>query len=261
MNVRGLVALLAALAAVAAPVAVAEPTPEPTPPATMTGETFVGDENNVAASRCEGNTIHFSVSGAIAIGPYPGSVLEQGTITLGAPVPGTTNLFVIEEFHATFKVTQERPVNDFVVEIVEVVTGTKDFVRQPTDAGFAVAFCETHATGNHLGSGFRIGVGESTVVAQYEARIHTDEGVFHDEGTTTVEMRECRRGFVHEPPSQCADPGGGTRLPTMFEETFTSTLEQPTPIVTPPGSSPIVQNGKGCGDERHLHERQGECKT
>ena len=259
MRVRGLAALLGAVAAIGTPVALADPPPEPTPPAPMTGETFVGDDHNVAPSTCEGNTINFSVSGAVAVGPYPGTVLEQGTIKLGALVPGTTNLFVIEEFHASFKVTQERPIDDFVVEMVEVVTGTKDFVRQPTDTGFAFAFCETHATGNHLGSGFRIGVDDSTVQAHYEARIHTDDGVFHDEGTTTVQLRECRRGFVHEPPSQCADPAGGTRLPTMFEETFTSTLGATVPILTPPGQSPPLLPGRGCGDDKHEHERRELC--
>ena len=98
--------------------------------------------------------------------------------------------------------------------------------------------------------------------ARYEARIHADEGVFHDEGTTTVQMVECRRGIFFEPPSQCADPTGErNRLPTMFEETFTSTLEQTIPIVTPPGNSPALQNGKGCGDDNHLHEREEECKN
>jgi len=247
------------LALAAIPLALAEPRPDPAPPAPMTGETFVGDENNVAPSSCQGNTITFNINGAVAVGPYPGTVLESGTIKLGAPVPGTPNLFVVDEFHATFKVTQERPVNDFVVEIVEVVTGTKDFVRQPTDTGFAFAFCETHPTGNHLGSGLRIGVADSTVQARYEATIRTDEGLFHDEGTTTVQFRECRRGFVFAPPSQCADPSGGTRLPTMFEETFASTLGQTIPIVTPPGNSPVFQPGRGCGDENHEHEREASC--
>ena len=262
---RGL-AVLAALSVAAAcvPAALADrpEEPPPPPPAPMTGETFVGDENNVAPPTCEGNTIHFSVSGAVAAGPYPGDVIESGTIKLGAPHPTIPNLFVIEEFHASFKVTQERPINDFVVEIVEVVTGTKDFVRSATDTGFAYAFCEKHPTGNILGSGFQIGVGDSTVQAHYEAFIHTDAGTFRDEGTTTVQMRWCRRGFVHEPPSRCADPAGGTRLPTLFEETFTSTLDAPifVPTDVAPGNSPEIQNGKGCGDDNHVHERAEECR-
>ncbi len=256
------VALLALVAAAAGvPAALAAPPPEPQPPAPMTGETFTGGEEHVAMPRCEGNTINFSISGAVAVGPYPGLVLEDGTIKLGAPHPTIPNLFVVDEFHASFKVSQERQISDFVVEFVDVVTGTKDFVRQPTDTGFAFAFCEKHPTGNILGSGFRIGVGDSTVQAHYEAFIHTDVGTFRDEGTTTMQMRWCRRGFVHAPPSQCADPTGAqTRLPTIFEESFFSTLEQTIPIVTPPGNSPTLQNGKGCGDENHLHERVAECR-
>ena len=255
MTKRGLIAAVAALALTAVPAAFADRPSDGPPPAPMTGETFLGDENNVSQPRCEGATIHFSISGAVALGPYPGDVIESGTIKLGAPVPGMPGAFVIEEFHATFKVTQVRPISDFVVEIVEVVTGTKDFVRQPTDTGFAFAFCERHPSGNILGSGFRIGVGDSTVQAHYDATIRTEAGLFHDEGTTTVQMRWCRRGFVHEAPSQCADPAGGTRLPTMFEETFASTLEQVVPLVMPPGNSPTVQNGCGLGDTNHLHDK------
>ena len=254
-------ALLAALAAaVGAPAALADRPAEPTPPAPMTGETFLADDTRAISSSCQNNTINFSLS-AEAIGPYPGEAFESGTVKLGAPHPTIPGLFIGEEFHASFKVTQERPISDFVVEIVEVVTGTKDFVRQPTDTGFAFAFCETHPRG-HLGSGFRIGFEDSTVQARYEAQIHTDEGTFHDEGTTAVRMVECRRGWVFEPPSQCADPTGTfTRRLTLFEETFTSTLGEPIPLVTPPGNSPALQNGKGCGDDNHQHEREEECKN
>ena len=254
-------ATLAALALAVAATALGERPPPPPPPAPMTGETFLADDTIPVGVSCQNNTINFTVSNAVAVGPYPGEAFESGTIKLGAPHPTIPNLFVVEEFHASFKVTQERPIDDFVVEIVEVVSGTKDFVRQVTDTGAAYAFCEKHPTGNILGAGFQIGTGDSTVQAQYEARIQTDEGVFHDEGTSTVQMRWCRRGFVHEPPSQCADPTGQrTRLPGMFEETFTSTLGETIPLVTPPGNSPAVQNGKGCGDENHLHDRSGECK-
>lgn len=252
MRGRTFAALVAVLLFAGVPAASADPPQEPTPPAPMTGETFTGGPENVSVTGdCSTGTVNFQVSGAVALGPYPGFALENGTLKLSPlPAPGIPGAFIVDEFHATFKVSQERPINDFVVEIVDVVEGRKDYVRQPTDTGFAFAFCDRR------GPGFKIGFDESTVQAHYEARIRTEEGIFHDEGTTTLQARDCRFNFSF---GACAGPDDDG-LESFFQETFVSTLEETVPIVTPPGNSPAVQNGKGCGDENHLHEKEALCK-
>jgi hypothetical protein len=104
--------------------------------------------------------------------------------------------------------------------VIGHVEGTKTLVPGPNALGICL---DTLAGPIHFATA-------TTLV--YSATITTATGVFHDEGTSNL-------GSVGS-----TLPGG-----SGFSEGFVSSLLEPV----------AVKNGRGCGDENHLHARRGEC--
>jgi hypothetical protein len=103
-----------------------------------------------------------------------------------------------------------------------VITGTKTFVP--------------NAPASTTGCGGAIGPGTSALLT-YEATITGPNHLeFRDEGTADTQ-------FLSFAPSDPPTPFA------TFSETFRSALTAPT----------VVLPGKGCGDENHEHQRQGDC--
>ncbi|MGI9147998.1 MAG: hypothetical protein ACR2IK_15835 [Chloroflexota bacterium] len=123
-----------------------------TPPATLTGETLIGNSSTGNSGGCP--TSSYTVSGT-AYGPYPGTFTESGTVTLSRSGTGT-----IGSFAATFTITSGDT----------IVTGSKT-----VSDGFCL---------NSLGgvTGFS---DEPTV---YMVTIHTPSGNYRDQGTSMVNV-------------------------------------------------------------------------
>lgn len=155
-------------------------------------------------------TASYTVSGA-ALGPYPGTYTESGTITLGAPLPTNPFFNRVETLQATF--TIDSPVGR--------VTGTKTLrADRPSNSPVSAGSCE------NVGRLIFFLVRD----ASYEARIQTAAGEYVDRGFTSL-----RLDSVNRPSSP--DPVQG-----FFYEEYRSRLSTPEPVgaaevvLTPPAA-------------------------
>ena len=256
----GLASLFLLLAAIAAEPAVADRPVEPVAPPTLTGETFLENfSGSQLTPRFEANcnpqgtsTFSFTVSG-VAAGPYPGVFRESGIVRIGPqtlpdlpPVPGTEirssrgfNVGPVLSFEAHFEIDS----------LVGQVTGRKQLVVElPSNLGACVDFENVMTEVGRVGSGF---IRDARAVVSYEATIVTATGRFVDRGTSSVFMQDYRASFA----------GGGGAASGVFLESFVSSLVATEPLLVPPGNSPLLQPGRGCGDANHLHIRREECRT
>jgi hypothetical protein len=116
-----------------------------------------GSPNGIPTSTYDCNpsgasSADWSVSGT-AVGPYPGTFTESGSVTFGPQSP----LATVTSFQARFTITSS----------AGTVTGTKTLAANPTEA---VAFC------NQIG-------GQVVVDTSYQATITTPTGSADDQGT------------------------------------------------------------------------------
>lgn len=261
---RGRIAILASaasvLAALAAGPAIADPPVQPVAPPTLTGETFLENFSGsqltprfqATCNPTGTSTFSFTASG-IAAGPYPGVFRESGTVRIGPQVlpdlpavPGTEirssrgfKVGPVLTFEAQFEI--DSPVGQ--------VTGRKQLVTElPSNLGACVDFENVVTEVGLVGSGF---IRDARVVVDYEATISTVTGRFTDRGTSSVFMQDYRVFFAL----------GGGAAAGVFSESFASTLLEPESVLVPPGNSPLLQPGLGCGDTNHLHVRREECKS
>ena len=105
----------------------------------------------------------FSVSG-VALGPYPGTFTESGSLTIG--FSPNTQLRLSAAFQ--------------IVSGSTIITGTK-FYEGPTIA--ETPNCDPD-------SGAFLAISEVDRI-EYEAIIHTPDGSFRDQGRTTFAIHEC----------------------------------------------------------------------
>lgn len=139
-------------------------------PPTLAGETFVADTpfpsgDSTGCTNGDGTgtfTYHFQ---GTASGPYPGTFVEDVTVTAGAPVPPDT-LTRLTAFHATFTITS----------VTEEVTGTKDLV--PGESG--LAYC---SVGRHHRATF------AAPSLTYSAAISSGGHTNTDEGTASATLQ------------------------------------------------------------------------
>lgn len=214
------VILVVAAAAIAASAAAGQSSP-PVPPPTLTGEAFAGFPTITSAS-CNpaGNsTFSYHVANG-AFGPYSGTFVETGVVTVGPQAGAFPSGDPLVSVTASF--TIDSPVGH--------VEGTKTLVPSPTALGICL---DTPA------GGIRFATATGFV---YSATITTATGVFHDEGTSNL-------GSVGS-----TVPGS-----SGFSEGFISSLLAPILVLEPPGNSGLVKPGRGCGDKNHAHVRRGEC--
>jgi hypothetical protein len=145
-------------------------------PSTLSGEIFSNNpgegSSSITAASCDpsGNsTFSFEASGP-AIGPYPGTFTETGTVTLGPQTPG---LFTaVQSLTASFTISSA----------AGDVTGTKS-VTGPTNPVLGNAEC-LDAPDNARASNL------NSAGVTYDARITTPDGTFFDRGRADVNVLE-----------------------------------------------------------------------
>jgi hypothetical protein len=122
-------------------------------PPTLTGESFVGAGSVSVVAGCTasstGGAFTYFADGT-ALGPYPGTFTEQGTVTIGSSA-------VVTSFSATFTISSG----------TTTITGTKQLPTPSPLGGCFPAFA-------------------ASVFPTYSATITTPAGRFHDEGMTSV---------------------------------------------------------------------------
>jgi hypothetical protein len=238
-----------ALLALAGP-AQAAVAPPFAPPPTLTGETFFEDFSATqprliaTCSSSDVSTITFHTFG-VAAGPYPGTYDEQGTVRIGVqtspPLPAAPGVPSTQGFSVG-------PVLSFdsqfeIQSAVGHVQGSKEVVVPlPTNMGACVDFATALTTGY---------LRDARAVVEYQATITTARGTFTDRGNATTFMQDYRATSVLT----------GTTLASVgvFNESFASTLVSPELAPTPPGSSPALLEGRGCGDINHEHVERDLC--
>ncbi len=159
-------------------------------PATLSGESLSGvPQGTFSCDVSATSTISYAVSGT-AMGPYPGTFTEAGTVSLGPqPSPGTS--VPILTFQASFTITSGR----------DRITGMKSLFTSPQNLAPNKAFCVP---------GFIRSFGSA---AAYDAQIVTADGVFSDHGVAGAALNE---GSLYPVPN--------------FVEFFVSSLPAPTPV-------------------------------
>ncbi len=194
-----------------------------------------------------GFTYSYSTSGpaggdpdvANAVGPYPGTFTESGTVTVGPnqitnPVSnGIAVQGVVLDFDAQFTIYSGEA----------VIRGTKRLLGQSpaqvmTCANFSEPNPDVGGTHQAYVRSFRL----TDVV--YEVTITRPAGTFQDTGQTVVELDNSQ---VYSPL-----PGVFRTFAERFREYFVSS-EGIVPIASRPG--------KGCGDKNHIHERMENCRN
>jgi hypothetical protein len=235
--------LLLALLSVAAVLALAAPAhAQTTPlPPTLTGETL--DSSGLSSDpgqqqNCDANGFVYTYRAAgLAIGPYPGTFVETGTIRVGAntlaPSPGLDGVLVrgpILEFHAHFT----------IFSADAMVTGTKSVSAGDVLLGNASFTC-----GNAMVGSNPVQVRHATPFqAQYQATITTSTGSFRDEGTALVSRLADTSNTFPVPLPPGTFPGLAV---SDFIEMFFSNNLAPVPlgpaavIVTPKAAANPVQ--------------------
>lgn len=256
----GLAALAAAVPLFAAPAAVvAAPQQAPAP---LTGEILYYADNTDLASgaQCaddgQGTTTYtFHVDDGFAIGPYPGTFDESVSVTIGPatlgrlpfppfdlpgendpPIPGDIDVGLqffdqgaLVRVQSTFRIDTL----DGHVEGTKTLSGV---IAGPQGSGA----CDDFALADgDPANGFYKDVRAYDL--EYEARIHTANGTYVDEGSSRLTARE-----------GIAQVGSSTFFRFEdFLETFQSALGAPVEL----------KPGLGCGDLNHAHERAGECRN
>lgn len=181
-----------------------------TPPPTLTGETFTISPPTVTA-HCDPtgtSTVSYTVSG-VAVGPYPGTYSETGTLTIG---PQTLPQFVngfefgpITSANVSFSI--DSPTGQ--------VTGTKSLPSPSIDA---FGLCYAPAPGG----GSFVELCACNLSLSYTATIDTPDGQFGDTGTAGLILDQVQ-GTVISPI-----PGVGALTPVNeFMESFASSLLVP----------------------------------
>jgi len=201
----------------------ADPPPAPAPPSPILVEDLrsdSGDGNPATIAK----SCNADRTGTIAFtfsGPATGTY--NGTVT-------ETGSFAITHASTTNMTSDATVVGDLSFTIVSgdtTITGTKHF-NDPT----AIAYCDD-AAGRYFFVAGALG---------YDATIQTPTGSYHDEGITGLDFRYVP-GDYH-----------------FIDEKMISSLTETVPVVVAPGNSPLVLNGRGCGDAHHVHTGAGECR-
>jgi hypothetical protein len=172
----------------------APPTPPPSLGWAPTFETLTGEIEHLPGL-CQPGGISFEFrSTGVAVGPYPGTYVETGRVTLGPPtVAGPFNSVVVG-LEAEFRI-------DAVFDGSPVtITGNKRLAFPGT------GHCSDAPDVGPMST--RIAI----VSASYEARIKTDRGVYFDRGSSFVAV------------SEFYDPADPTQRQSLFSEAFFSQL-------------------------------------
>jgi hypothetical protein len=203
-----------------------------TPPATLTGEIFTISAPTVTAT-CDstGSTVRYTVSGA-AIGPYPGTYTESGTLTIG---PETLPKFV--DGYQAGPITSAT-INFSVDSPAGQVTGTKSLPAITSDA---YGLCYSPA----LGGGSFVELCACNSPLNYTATINTPTGQFGDRGISGLTLDQVQgtvltNTFFHEVIEQT----------NTFMESFTSSLLVPFLLCDENSQTNQNQggNGQGCAN-------------
>ena len=215
----------AALASIAA--AFVEPVSAQTAPPTLTGETFTISPPQVTASCNPGGTssISFTVSG-VAVGPYPGSYTESGTVLigpqLGPPFVNTYAAGPVTSVDASFTITS--PTGQ--------VTGTKSLPAPTVDA---YGICQT------LPAGSFYEVCACALSLAYTATVDSAGAQYQDQGRAGLILDQVQ-GLVPIPFDGIIQPTN------TFEESFASSLQQLIPLCdqNSQGNQGQPGNSQGC---------------
>jgi len=130
----------------------------------------------------------YSASG-IAVGPYPGTFTESGTVYVAGPATGVPA--PLASLHADFTIASGDT----------IITGTKDLLFAPTNKGSCLALA---ASNDAL----------FLAAASYRAQIDTTGGSFGDSGTATLDTEKSETFLLL--PTGSVSLGGIDR----FQETF-----------------------------------------
>ena len=204
-------------------------------PATLSGEVLIehlpdGTRERTAGTcdRTGDSTFTFTFSG-VATGPYPGTFVEEGTVTIGPqtlaerpwlPNPFEPGYFASSRGFATGPLL--RVDVRFTIDSPNgVVSGTKTLTTtQPEDFGVCAEVVD-----EPFGEVLREGTGFLRDVfahVSYDARIHTADGVYRDTGESFLFAEELAVTWTE----CCGSAGGG-----HFFESFSSALGAPEPLV------------------------------
>lgn len=197
------------------------------PPPSLAGEVFEDPGGSFDASNyaCQSNgagtfTLHAE---GTATGPYPGTFVEDLTVSVAAipnPPDTTSNL---TSFHASFTITSA----------AGTVTGTKDLAA----GGGGFAWCAGAA-----GSGFSFGAFDTQALT-YSATIDAGGSSYRDSGTASAQDAEM--------------PNNGTAIFGPFTQTFLAS-NGVTPTV-PPAPTSEAQCKNGGWKNYPQFKKQGEC--
>ena len=227
-------------------------------PPTLSGEGLVEHilfpgpvtTGNCSTDPATGETSYSLAFSGIAVGPYAGTFTETIDVTIGPatsafPLPPFFDGFISGASPSDVIAAGQVLTLDAVFTIESptgTVTGTKTLSAVlPADATHAGLCADSSSQPLPSGiTGFYKEVRAYDLT--YTATISSSEGTFQDEGTSQAQGRQGRLD----------SPGGVVSDVNDFTETFESSLTAPTPAASRPG--------KGCGDEKHLHERREDCK-
>lgn len=203
-----------------------------TPPATLTGETFTISPPTVTATcGTSSSTVSYTVSGA-AIGPYPGTYTESGTLTIG---PETLPQFVNGyEFGPITSAT----INFSIDSPAGHVTGTKSLPAITPDA---FGLCYSPA----LGGGSFVELCACNSSLNYTATIDTPTGTFGDRGVSGLILDQVQGTVLSNTFFQDVIQETNT-----FMESFSSSLLEPFLICDQNSQTNQSQGGnnQGCAN-------------
>lgn len=188
-------------------------------PPTLTGESFFVTAVNIPAATCNPtgtSTFTYSAQGA-AVGPYPGTFTEVGTITIGP--------LTLQQFVNGFQFGPITSVEAFftIDSTTGQVTGTKR-LTQPTSDAFALCydFTNRQLPDGEIATGtFRDACACNSSLS-YEATIESVNGLYGDQGASGLIVSQFK-GTLN----------GASVDQEVFNETFVSSLQTPFPINTP----------------------------
>jgi hypothetical protein len=198
------------------------PPPVSAPPPTLQGESLFAAPIEIQA-RCnlDGSGTVSFASVGTAHGPYEGTFSEAGVVTFGPPHD-------LGDFRGFVSLVLDFAATFQISSLTGDVAGTKLFSTRTITPGQPTSY------GLCRSENFFV----IDIPASYEARITTqDATVYRDDGITNSVITSA-----------------------MFEA-FQSDRLETIALPTPPGSSPLVQPGRGCGDHNHLHIDVGACPT
>jgi hypothetical protein len=204
---RRTIATVATFALIAT-IVVPSPVMAQEPAAPLTGEFLVAGPIDVTAtcSQTGTSTISYSASG-VAVGPYPGTFTEVGTVTIGQTETGG--------FSLGFPIKRVTSLEAFftIDSAAGQVTGSKRLIIESDEV---VGLCEDFTNYTPPGTGSIISGTYRRVCAcpfglSYEAIIETETGIFRDEGQSGLLIEELQ-----------LTAGGGVQEADVFNEAFSS---------------------------------------